>query len=63
MKRKTDMQEDAMLIIEEHVMEMLSISEVCINSINHAPEKASPFLYLYFFELIHKKLKLISNQF
>ena len=50
-------------IIQDNISEIISIVEVCINSICYEPENNAPILYLYFFESIQKKLKIIRDLF
>ncbi len=50
-------------IIQDNISEITSIVEVCINSICYEPENNAPVLYLYFFESIQRKLKIIRDLF
>ncbi len=50
-------------IIESNIANIDSIVGVCINSICYEPENTAPVVYLYFFETIQKKLKVIREQF
>lgn len=57
------MEPEKLGIIQDNISEITSIVEVCINSICYEPENNAPVLYLYFFESIQRKLKIIRDLF